>query len=77
MEDQMNAYVWKYIDSATDSYHSSGGVFAIAETETRARELAAMQGAKIAESETPDLVYVLADGAAPEVAVIFPNAGCC
>ena len=72
----MNVYIWKRIEQASSSYHSEGGVTAIATTEERARELALTEGAKIQRHESPDIVQAVADGA-PEVAVVFPDAGCC
>ena len=72
----MKAFVWKSINRATDSYHSEGGVFAVAESEEKAKALAEKEGARFAATESADLVYVVNDDA-PEVAVIFPDAGCC
>lgn len=74
----MNLYVWKRIDKATTSYHSEGGVVAIAATEERARELAeaSERGCLFAADDKPDLVQAVADGA-PEFAYVFQDAGCC
>ena len=73
----MNIYVWHQIDKCTSSYHSEGGVVAIAESEERARELAKVEGAYIELHESPDMEHKLEDDHTAESVYLFPNAGCC
>ena len=70
----MKVFVWSYIDHATDSYHSSGGVVVFAETIERARELAAAAGAQIGKNEAADEVR---DTTGDEACYIMPDAECC
>lgn len=80
----MKVFVWRQVEDATDSFHSEGGVVVFAETEDRARELAAKprgserwpeRGANIKPGEAPDEVREVTGG--EERVFIMPNAGCC
>ena len=78
----MNAFVWQYTENVTDSWHSGGGILAIAATLDEARVMIAERcpgnnGKPChALEENPDLTLVLAGGPGPDV-LIFPDAGCC
>lgn len=72
----MNIYIWRRVEKATGSWHSEGGVIAIAASEDRARELALAQRCEIAPDEHVDAVHELV-GEQPEAVFIFPDAGCC
>ena len=72
----MKVFVWDYVETCCDRYHSDGGVVVFAETEERARELANQKdGCSIKETETPDDVREVVGG--DEAVFIMPNAGCC
>lgn len=73
---RMRVFLWQYVENATNNYHSGGGVFVIAETEARARELAnAIDGCCIGEYEDPTEVLDVLGGR--EVVYIMQDAGCC
>ena len=71
----MKVFVWNYIGSLTDNYHSGGGLIVFAEDEARAKALAIAEGVSFDESETPDDVRVVDGG--DEKVYVMPDAGCC
>ncbi len=81
----MKVFVWNRIKQATNSYHAQGGVVVFAETEERARQLAAERGdvdyftkepaCVIATNEKPDDVREVIGG--KEAVYIMRDAGCC
>lgn len=72
----MTLFIWPYVEQVSSSYHSNGGVVALAETEARARELANAQvGCYVQDTEQPTVVGEVSG--AEEGVWIFPNAGCC
>lgn len=70
----MNIYIWSFVGSLTDNYHSGGGVVVIAETEEKARALADKHGVTF-NKEVPDIHELAGD--IPETIYLFPDAGCC
>lgn len=71
---QFYLFVWSDVANCSNSYHSGGGVVVIASDQKRAIELAAMEGAFIADDELPE-VYIVES--VVEKVYIFPDAGCC
>lgn len=72
----MKVFVWERISTATDRYHSEGGLVVFAETEGRARELAnARIGCYLQPEEAPDDVRDVTGG--EESVYIMQDAGCC
>lgn len=71
----MKVFVWSYVASLTDNYHSGGGLVVFAETEERAFELAIAEGVTFDKSDTPDDVRIVKGGA--EAVYVMPDAGCC
>lgn len=71
----MNVYVWERIDRLTTNWHSEGGLIVFAETEERARELAADKVMELKATEMPSEVRAVYGG--DEAVYLFPDAGCC
>jgi hypothetical protein len=71
-----SVYVWKRIEHATGSYHESGGLLVVAETEDRARELAISKDVRLSPEEKFDHCFPCA-GEQEEIVLVFPDAGCC
>lgn len=78
----MNVYVWDYICAGlTSSWHSGGGVLAVAETVDAARELIRGAAKNVEDIEDdlakePEHTWSVTDNAVSEV-VIFADMGCC
>lgn len=80
----MNVFIWQRVMDVTDSWHSDGGVVAVAPTLERAIELVTEHVQKeravtkdFKESiQTPDATVKAARGT-EEGVWIFPDAGCC
>ncbi len=73
----MKCYVFDDVKKLTTNWHDEGGAVAVAATLDRARELinARALGGGILTAE-PDAEYDVSDEV-PELAWVFPNAGCC
>lgn len=71
----MKVFVWNYITSLTDNYHSGGGLVVFAEDVERAKELAIGMGVTFSESDQPDDVRIVDGG--EEKVYIMADAGCC
>jgi len=71
----MKVFVWDYIGSLTDNYHSGGGLIVFAEDEVRARELATAEGVTFSHGDDPADVRVVEGGS--EAVYVMPDAGCC
>ena len=72
----MKIFIWMRISTATDNYHSEGGVVVIAEDEPTARRMAnEIRGCEISVQQNPDVVRECSDGDA--AVFIFPDSGCC
>jgi hypothetical protein len=78
----MTLYIWKRVLNLTDNYHSEGGALAVAASLERARALIAdgrerydMERPSGVHMQEPDYAFEIGDE--PELAVVFPDKGCC
>lgn len=70
----MKVFVWIEVDQMSNNYHCNGSVVVFAESESRAREIANVNGCAIKPEELPVDVR---ECSGEEKAYWMPNAGCC
>lgn len=77
----MKAFVFEDLDCVSDSYHSEGGLFIVAESIEKAKELVKQDDSiLISDKEWDDVITYNLDTrikSYSERVIVFPNAGCC
>lgn len=74
----MKVFVWEYVDSVSNNYHSEGGLLVVAKDEDRARELIENHPhACVTDDEWRDVIIINAEEGEQERIIAFPDAGCC
>lgn len=73
----MKIFIWQSIENATQSFHSGGGVVAVAESLEQAISMAEAEGVRFGSQYDSEPVELELSGEQEPRVFVFPDAGCC